>query len=1780
MPLTETQLGTTLLGAGSSARRPTCRVVLTQHDGGKVYELTKYIPNIQGAISLNQQFGQPIGGGSVQLRRPPISPSLLDIIEIHLGWNDNNTPVFTGFVVDPGQQAYPNTWTVQVADILWLADFPSKSDGIIELLGPGGTPNNVPATEAIIRLLRDWAGIPEFRIHIPSFEIRLGEPWILGQLSPVSWSGASPLTASQGICEVLGYWLYCDGAGHVRCIKVSGAPSESADFLFEEGQNILVRGGSSIDRNISSVVNKVIVIGGNTLLVGDGLVPVKDARQADLFYMPSGKYRELSYSNSLIEYVNVSQSGDASCEAVAKRFLGEHSRLPATIQATIKGDALIGVGKTVSYKGARIGYPNAKNFFVYARSISFGGGDYSMQVTLDGGVGSEGYTTIPPPTAAFTFKTLMETLDGVDTYEVFVDGSSSFSPTGEVITWAWTAFGGTPPSGTGQYWTTRVPSSFASIDITLIVTDTTGKQSDPYTQHISFDTIDGGVVPTTRKLSFAAGNTWFVTPDGGHTWNSEASSKLASCVPPIGAGGDSRAPTDADKTIGLLANGAVGGTAVRRTRDLLATPSTQLVDTSHLITFLWQGEIDPTRVWAAIEQKAYLSTNGGTLFTATTAPTFPILDVDKDVRWIVESADQIGTADILAGRHAFTTFDNGVHWITQLSGPLGAVARCYISGQEKHWVGYTGMPEDASPLRSFEGDIATFPVVDPLVTDVRAVTMLVETPDLFAFDGQGRIWRLDVSSGTEVTQWGVMPDDGEGSPDIPQHAIRDGDYRIIYVTGTKALYKMFVDTGEILVFKEVAEDGQGWMAGYAGLGKTPKFELLLPAYGSSVPPHVDVQGVWHYKDATWTRKFVGFSADLDIIAVVTRNAIEWVAMAARGGGLNKTTYPINSGAITLQDDTETPFWYTNDAGAHWVPVSVSITDGIAYNQAVITGNLSFLPDGSWGIMGLIHSSGGSFLTTAVYDKFLLISGNGQSATAYTADPPLITNPDHPETKLRLNPTNIDAALVSSTWRFVAGWEFFTGRYWAGSATGTSIDPGSPDWPLNGLLRLNMSGTIQGSTVVGLSTIESYVLGGGSSGGDKHPWAVEGNEPDRISTDELGRTIASSMRGVYIGGRDTLLRSVDIDAFKSATWTEETELTALDPAHIGNVRADRQSGNIIALRQASITVNMKCAVNDGTGWLLVDGPDVVHVIQPGGDGFVEPIDTAGNTIVVVGITIVITPSTATINVGQTQQFTAVVSGTADLGVVWSVVELAGAGTIDTTGLYTAPTVAGTYHVRATSHADSSRYAQATIVVGSDVSGLTIDVSPETVTLEPSGTTDFVATVVGSGDTSVTWRVNEVGGGTINSSGHYTAPAVAGTFHIRATSNADTSKFDEAVIIVQVVQDVVVTPAHVDLPFGGTQLFVATPSTVDWSVDGGAGNGTITSGGLYTAPSTPVDASVLAQTTPGHLQFGSATITVRSGGGGTGSPGIPDQPSFPSFVRSSRLPLVWVDSGQVVMRYLTSSGYSDLITIIPSGGCSWPSVAIKSDSTLHIVYSQGGQVKYTIGTVAGDGYSFNSPTTIDAGEQPFIHLSLDTLYIAWKAPDYIRWNRWGIGQAVPTSGHKFLGFGEHPYIISQQNNWGDGSTIEVEEIDFLFRHDTEIHLGLVQPSTNVAQTGPIGHGASPDARPCANAFDLRAMFFNVYWDRGGGKVGVYSIFAFTPGQEYVVDCQQPATSSLADGSYANQTTFPAAITTSKRSHCFGIVTHDVSWNVWIEGEALFAQRTSTFYDDVPVLIGGHR
>lgn len=261
-------------------------------------------------------------------------------------------------------------------------------------------------------------------------------------------------------------------------------------------------------------------------------------------------------------------------------------------------------------------------------------------------------------------------------------------------------------------------------------------------------------------------------------------------------------------------------------------------------------------------------------------------------------------------------------------------------------------------------------------------------------------------------------------------------------------------------------------------------------------------------------------------------------------------------------------------------------------------------------------------------------------------------------------------------------------------------------------------------------------------------------------------------------------------------------------------------------------------------------------------------TGGSVPPSAGISV--SPNTISLQGGKQQQFAAAVTSLSNRVLTWTT----SGGTISSTGLYTAPSSAGTYTVTAKASTSRRRSSSTTAISGSAVvtvtlpslppvsSPATVSVSPTASSVQPGATEQFAALVSGTSNTAVTWSAS---GGTITASGLYTAPSTTGTYTITAVSGADSSKSASALVVVSAPQAVAVTisPANASVAEAQQLQFTAAVSglsnkAVTWAIT--RGSGVITQSGLYTAPTSAESDVITATSQADSMNSSSVSVTV--------------------------------------------------------------------------------------------------------------------------------------------------------------------------------------------------------------------------------------------------------------------------------------------------------------------------------
>ena len=299
------------------------------------------------------------------------------------------------------------------------------------------------------------------------------------------------------------------------------------------------------------------------------------------------------------------------------------------------------------------------------------------------------------------------------------------------------------------------------------------------------------------------------------------------------------------------------------------------------------------------------------------------------------------------------------------------------------------------------------------------------------------------------------------------------------------------------------------------------------------------------------------------------------------------------------------------------------------------------------------------------------------------------------------------------------------------------------------------------------------------------------------------------------------------------------------ANVGDTYWVQRESNATSLSGTSVTLNDSAPTSDRYNLTIV-----------------EVLPAPAGTVSTYGIFGTLSPSTQGSGATVTLRGTASGTTTAD-----------GSGNYGFSGLSS-----GSYTVTPSKSGYSfSPAAQSATINGANVANLNftvssspppvaVSISPTSATLSTGGQQQFTAYVSGTSNTAVTWSAT---GGTVTTSGLYTAPGTAGTYTVTATSAADTTKSASASVTVSQASQVSVSvsPTAVSMNQGAQQQFTATVvgtsnTGVNWSLI--SGSGTVSSSGLFTAPNKQESDTVQAQSQADTTKTATATVTVPAVG----------------------------------------------------------------------------------------------------------------------------------------------------------------------------------------------------------------------------------------------------------------------------------------------------------------------------
>jgi uncharacterized protein (DUF1800 family) len=244
-------------------------------------------------------------------------------------------------------------------------------------------------------------------------------------------------------------------------------------------------------------------------------------------------------------------------------------------------------------------------------------------------------------------------------------------------------------------------------------------------------------------------------------------------------------------------------------------------------------------------------------------------------------------------------------------------------------------------------------------------------------------------------------------------------------------------------------------------------------------------------------------------------------------------------------------------------------------------------------------------------------------------------------------------------------------------------------------------------------------------------------------------------------------------------------------------------------------------------------------------------------------ITLSPGYTSIGVGGKVQYTATVTGLSSATVTWSVSGKVGGnstnGTVTPTGLYTAPATVPANGVTVSALGSD----------GKTMGIVYVDVAPigppiTAIAPNPIQVGSFTVTLTGTGFQSgavancngIALNTTFINATTLKASG-WQGPAQAGVFQVRNPSSLYGPSFTAQFVTGSGAAQAI-SPTTAQVKLGATQQFTSAGATA-WTATAGS----ITSNGLYTAPSTmPASATVTVKAT-GPNGSASATVTLING-----------------------------------------------------------------------------------------------------------------------------------------------------------------------------------------------------------------------------------------------------------------------------------------------------------------------------
>jgi hypothetical protein len=730
--------------------------------------------------------------------KPDVNPE--DIVKIYQGYDGKEQAVFTGLIDSLQKDEVAGTYTIQCRDMLkkaldtflvqevafgidvekgeyYYSTYTGNSGGeftVHKYASLSALNASHPETvdnysiegvkaHAVVQWLLIMSGLREGeQIQVDDTNF-----WI-GDIQPAKFHLTSVYDAISQICELIGWYTFCDVGGVVRFKKRPRKPSGYSAWSYNTStkQNI---NAISYTRTNTDLRNYVEVHGASG---------IKVVMRASSPYLGTTPYRGVLIANELID-----TSGIA--EFTATRVLRDLNRLRETIQLEADGNPYLFPGQSITVKSA------VANGVFLVESVSSNVSVDGYKSSISGSVypsdsDDELEEEDPSIVAAFTTGTVVSIGDPVIIAEL--DGSSSYSNRGPLSTWEWSF-----SHDANQNIIKSSPTNWAyfdyaqitggnSVNVTLVVRDSLNN----YATVTSGITLSGLLQdqPLLYRHLYAALTTRAVgSMDGGESWNTVHIPAISCSASVLDGEGN-------NATTGYALFGGSDGN-IYRTEDVCATAQ---------IVFSPGGYVNHVHIPENNAILALASTSDGDVYRSEDMGKSwdllrsfdePVIQAEFGYR----NTDYITVLTSGGAPGAYVSGDAGRSWTKLVDfGPKNMT--WYTAGATTpywaHTSGIVASRPQPDPL-VFSGGVA------PLIT--AATVALEDDSGVMAVDSAGQHWAAYSGGAMTATQ--------SNPSNHTRHMVRDGEIPpLVYYATQEGVYKSLDGNKSILPL--LTYSGESW----------------------------------------------------------------------------------------------------------------------------------------------------------------------------------------------------------------------------------------------------------------------------------------------------------------------------------------------------------------------------------------------------------------------------------------------------------------------------------------------------------------------------------------------------------------------------------------------------------------------------------------------------------------------------------------------------------------------------------------------------------------------------------------------------------------------------------------------------------------------------------------------------------------------------------------------------------------------------------------------------------